>query len=109
MDVAVKQTERCDESLETASSVLQRIGKLKKQAAVAHNPLSNGNALQDLRLAILAFAQVHVSPAKLVCAGGDVDKRLVIVIAQDGCVWHGNDIGEYAGRHSDGAVHISFQ
>jgi hypothetical protein len=42
--------------METASSVLQRIGKLQKQAAVAHNPLANGNALHDLRLAILAVA-----------------------------------------------------
>ena len=72
--------------------VLQRIGKLKKQAAVAHNPLSWRNALQDLRLAILAFAQFHVAPAKLVCAASNIDKRLVIVIAQNGCVWHCDDI-----------------
>ena len=39
----------------------------------------------------------------------DVDKRLVIVIAQYGCVWHGNGIGEHAGCHGDRAIHISFQ
>src|ERR1035438_6575853 len=109
MAVAAARIEQFDGSFEDASSVLQRIGKLQKQAAVAHNPLSNGNALDDLRLAILAFAQIYVSPAKLVCAGSDVDKRLVIVIAQHGCVWQRNDIGEYSGRHSDGAIHISFQ
>ena len=43
-----------------------------------------GGFLYDLRLAILAFTQIHIAPAKLVCTGGNVDKRLVIVIAQYG-------------------------
>jgi hypothetical protein len=45
MAVAVARIGQFDGSFEDASSVLQRIGKLKKQAAIAHNPLSNGNAL----------------------------------------------------------------
>ena len=40
---AAARIERRDESFEPASSVLQRIGKLKKQAAVAHDSVSNGN------------------------------------------------------------------
>src|ERR1035438_3127476 len=90
--VVAAQTERDDESCKAAFSVLERIGKLKKQAAVAHNSLSYRNALKNLRLAILACTQFHVTPAKLVRSAGDVNKRLVIVIAQNRCVGHSKDI-----------------
>jgi len=47
-------------------------------------PSLQRKCLDDLGLAILAVAQIHVAPAKLVLACGNVDKRLVIVIAQYG-------------------------
>jgi hypothetical protein len=68
----------------TASSVLQRISKLKKQAAVTHNSFSNRNALQDLGLLVLALTDFHVASAKLIRANGDIDKRLIVVVPQNG-------------------------
>jgi hypothetical protein len=64
--------------------VLKRIGKLKKQAAIANDLLSNGNALQNLRPPALVLADLHVSPAKLIRANGHIDERLVIVITKNG-------------------------
>src|SRR5579864_4088055 len=90
--VAAAQTERYDESFEAALSVLQRISKLEKQAAIADYPVSNGNALHDLPLAILARAQFHVASAKLVCAFCDINERLIIVITQNRSVRDGEDI-----------------
>src|ERR1017187_9652814 len=86
------QTERDDESCNAAFSVLERIGKLKKEAAVAHHSLSYRNALENLRLAILACSHFDITPAKLVCSAGNVDERLVIVIAKNRCVGHGKYI-----------------
>src|ERR1700721_539146 len=67
-----------------APSVLQRIGKLKKQAAIAHNSFSSGNALQNLRLTVLALTDLHIASAKLIRTNGDIDKWLIVVIAQNG-------------------------
>src|ERR1700730_129928 len=82
--VDAARTERHDESFEAASSVLKRIGKLKKQAAVANDLLSNRDTLKNLRPSVLALTGLHIPPAKLVRSGRNINERLVIVIAQNG-------------------------
>src|ERR1700748_1001172 len=104
--VDAARTERHDESFEAASSVLKRIGKLKKQAAVANDLLSNRNALKNLRLPVLVLASLHIAPAKLVRPDGNIDEWLVIVIAQNGRIRHRNRICNRTRRHSDRAIHI---
>src|SRR6185437_7338953 len=102
------RTERCDVSFEPVSSVLQRIGKLKKQAAVAHDSVSNGKSLENLCPTGLRLTEHHIAPSKLVAADNHVYERLVVVVAQNGCVRHRDGIGQHAGRYSDRAVHILF-
>ncbi len=93
----------------SGSSVLQRIGKLQKQAAVAHNFVSGGNAFQDLSDAVLALPGFHLAPPELVGAGGDINKGLVVVVAQHRCIGYGDGVGDSARRHRDRAVHVALQ
>ena len=71
--------------------MLQRISKLKKQAAVAHNPLSRGKPPQNMSFPIQALANLHVAPAKLIRANSQIHERLIVVVPQNGRVGHASE------------------
>src|SRR5580704_511909 len=65
-----------------AGLVLQGVRELQEQAAVADHFVAGGKPLQDLRLPVLVLPNVDRAPAELVCAAGDVNKGLILVVAQ---------------------------
>ena len=90
-------------------SALQGICKLQKQAAISDDLISGLQSVRDLGLSVEAFSQGNWSPAKLVASDCSIDKRLVLVVAQDGGIGQRNRVGNFARVHAGSYVHIFFQ
>jgi hypothetical protein len=71
--------------------VLQRIGELEKQAAIAHDFVSRGKSLQNLSLAMFWLSPISTG-GRTDSRRGDIHERLIFVVPKHRGIGHGNGV-----------------
>src|SRR5208337_5077234 len=88
---------------------LQRVRKLKEQAAISDDVITGIESGCNLGLSLETFAQSDGPPSKLIRRHFDVHEGLVFTVAQHGRIRHGNRVLDSPRIHRCDYVHVLLQ